>query len=259
MTRRVQAQQISFVASAGRGEEGSPTVPIYNFPFSLHRFITETAASKERDKQIAGWSASGDQFFINYDDSKLLSQLMEPYFRRKSLNTALATARSCDSQCFCFSCCTLLLIFLIKTADGNYASLRRQLNTYGFIKGNGFWKRKETAAGILFHRDSPHDIGRIKPRHTGTSRRSEKRKDPPKAHDSSVLQDAPDDEEAPDKKDPPEDALQALFWFLEVCSTSHPDLIGWNITGTAFRMEVFHTEVQTLLKTYFPGTCGVFF
>ena len=58
--------------------EGASTVPNNNFPFQLHRFITETA-------DVAGWTQQGDQFFIDRRDPELLSRLMVPYFRRKSL------------------------------------------------------------------------------------------------------------------------------------------------------------------------------
>lgn len=138
-------------------------------------------------------------------------------------------------------------------ADGNYASLRRQLNLYGFVKDNGFWRRKKTSAGDLFHRDRPQDVEKIKPRPKQTRPRK-KKKDPPAVSDPSALHDAPGKSGNLATKDPPEAALHALSCFLEVCGVSHPDLIGWNSTGTAFYLEVFDTRVQALLKTYFPGT-----
>ena len=137
-------------------------------------------------------------------------------------------------------------------ADGNYASLRRQLNVYGFVKDKGFWRRIKTSAGGLFHRDRPQDVEKIKPRPKQRGLRKTK-KDPPAASDSSALHDASGKLGNLTTKDPPEAALHALYCFLEVCGGSHPDLIGWNSTGTAFYMEVFDTRVQTLLKTYFPG------
>ena len=137
-------------------------------------------------------------------------------------------------------------------ADGDYDALLRQMNMFGFLKDNGFWRRKTTTAGNLFHRDRPQDIEKIKPRPNRTRPRKEK-KDPPGASGTSALNVAPGKAGHPSEKDPPEAALQGLYCFLEACSVSHPDLIGWNSTGTAFYMEVFDAEVKTLLKTYFPG------
>ena len=57
---------------------GGHTLPRYDFPFALHKFISET--SKTHPK-VVGWSACGNYFYIR--DGEELSQLIEPHFRRK--------------------------------------------------------------------------------------------------------------------------------------------------------------------------------
>ena len=168
--------------------------------------------------------------------------------------------------------------FLFRT-DGNYASLRRQLNIYGFLKrqsSNGMWGRK----GGLFHRDRPQDLEKIKPRpradavlrkssisnktngspssissNSSTSRRSAKKKSPAAASAGKRKTAAAAAAAKTSKSNPPRDFPKALHRFLEECSASHPYLVGWNSTGTAFYVEILHPETLSLLKTYFPGTC----
>lgn len=104
-----------------------------------------------------------------------------------------------------------------------------------------------SARSTAFHRDHPENLVKIKPRRpkSGGGKAVLARK-----RDASARQQPG----KTTKKAPPEGALQALYCFLQVCSASHPNLIGWNSTGTAFFMEIFHPEVQALLKKYFPGT-----
>lgn len=67
---------------SNNNKEKQPTVPRLDFPFLLHRFLTEEAAVSEKKPSVAGWSDAGDQFYIHYEDAALLSERMEPYFRR---------------------------------------------------------------------------------------------------------------------------------------------------------------------------------
>ena len=84
MSKQSNAQPEA-AAAAVRIEKETATVPNSNFPFQLHRFVTETT-------DVAGWSKQGDQFFINYNDPELLSRLMGPLFGRKSLKCGCASS-----------------------------------------------------------------------------------------------------------------------------------------------------------------------
>ena len=86
MSKQSNAQPSAAAAAAAvRIEKETATVPNFNFPFQLHRFVTETT-------DVAGWSKQGDQFFINYNDPELLSRLMGPLFGRKSLKCGSASS-----------------------------------------------------------------------------------------------------------------------------------------------------------------------
>lgn len=76
-------------------KEKQPTVPRLDFPFLLHRFLTEEAAITEKKPSVAGWSVAGDQFYIHYEDAALLSERMEPYFRRTYFFFEVGQKRGC--------------------------------------------------------------------------------------------------------------------------------------------------------------------
>jgi len=132
------------------------------------------------------------------------------------------------------------------------------MNVYGFLKDTNvkLWSRKD-GPSTLFHRDHPQNLDMIKPRRPKSAGKSKKAAKAQKAADSAAVAataaTTTKQSERTTTKAPPEGALKALFCFLEVCSASHPSLIGWNSAGTAFFMEVYHPDVQALLHTYFPA------
>lgn len=119
--RGVEASEEEYI-----GKESSKG-SLLEFPEMLHRFIEDCSATHP---DVAVWNSTHTAFNVEMHHP-LLRGLLLRYFRRTS--RSLVFIRSFNPYC---QISHSLTMFLLEPTDGNYSSLRRQLNLYGFQRNS---------------------------------------------------------------------------------------------------------------------------
>jgi hypothetical protein len=98
------------------------------FPQMLYQMVSEVA---RKSPSMMGWSDDGRYFYFNTANQESLSEAIKPFFSRKCLKAAFAHQmmlgiHTTQSDPYPRP--------LLSPADSNFASLRRQLSAYMFVR-----------------------------------------------------------------------------------------------------------------------------